>query len=139
MSVWVRRFLTVACLLAAWVVARPAAAAAPMCDARGASMVAPTVVLDPPTASIDVGEHTDGCDAEGAQDKAFHRGERSHRLPSTAHAEAVLAPPTAEVAPSTPDVSPRPELPRIDRSGVRSMLDRPPRQVRLSQNLGHPD
>ena len=128
MSVWVRRFLIFACLLAAWSVARPAAAAAPMCDARGASMLAPLPILDTPNASIDVGEHPDPCDADALHDKAYHRGERSHRIASAVHADLVLAPLGGLVAPSAPDLSLRPDIPTVDRAGVRFLLERPPRR-----------
>ena len=128
MRVCVRRFLTFACLLAAWVVARPAAASAPMCDERGASMLAPTPVLDAPNASIDVGEQTDGCDADAWQEKAYHRGEGPHRTPSPKHVDAVLAPQACRVSPRAPDASMMPDVRTVDRSGVRFALERPPRQ-----------
>ncbi len=123
---WVRRLLTFACLLAAWTVARPAAAAAPVCDEHAASMVAPPPTLDAPSASVDVGE-PDPCDSDGSQDHAYHRGQRSHRSPPVVHAEATLPPPAGLVAPPAPDSSLCPDIPRVDRAGVRFLLERPPR------------
>jgi len=127
MSVWVRRCLTVASLLAVWLVVRPAAAAAPVCDERGASMVAPAPTLDTPDSSVDVGEHLDGCEAWLSAGKEYKQGGR----PSTAAA----APDVDATVPAVlVDIPPPPEVPSVgsrletvDRAGVRFLLERPPR------------
>ncbi len=127
MSPWVRRCLTVACVLAAWLVARPAAAAAPLCDERGASMLAPLPVLDSPNASIDIGEHPDGCDASALRDKAYHRGERPSRLGSSGHAPMTLASAACEVASPAAERFSAPGTTTYPHPGVRSAVERPPR------------
>jgi hypothetical protein len=127
MPLWVRRCLTVACLVAAWLVARPASAAAPLCDERGASVTAPVPVLDTPNASVDVGERTDGCDGDPARDTAYHRGERPHRVCPSCHADVILPAPAGLVVPAAIEVFPRPNVATVGSAGVTFPLERPPR------------
>jgi hypothetical protein len=127
MSALVRRCLTLACLLAVWLVARPAAASSPFCDERGASALAPSPVLDVPNASIDLGERADACELDASHDVAYHRGERPHRAPSEARVDAMPAPQPDRVGPAI-EAAPFPrESLREERSGVRPFLERPPR------------
>jgi len=90
-------------------------------------MLAPTPILDVSDASVDVGEHPDACDEDASRDKAYHRGERSHKDPPQVRADAMPAPPAVQVPPSARRPSPQPDLPSVDRSGVRFLLERPPR------------
>lgn len=127
MSAWVRRLVTLACLVAAWLVVRPASASAPFCDERGASMLAPLPILDTPSASMDVGDHDGGCEGWLGRDHSYRRGEQESRRCPCPRADVLLTsvtpvpPPGVRVstrAPSTREAPP---------SGVRFPLERPPR------------
>jgi hypothetical protein len=129
MSPWVRRCLTLASILVVWLVARPAAASAPLCDDRGASALAPLPVLDAPNASLNVGERGDGCDEAGARDHAYHRGERAPRITPFVHADFAPVSVVHDVQPagreSTSVVASEGAL----LPGVRRSVDRPPRRA----------
>jgi hypothetical protein len=127
MSVWVRRLVTLACVLAAWLVVRPAAASAPLCDDRGASMLAPMPVLDMPDASVDVGDHDGGCEGWVGRDHAYQRGERPARGFSPARGDVL---PTSVIHVPSPDARASAQAPAARETvpaGVRFPLERPPR------------
>ena len=126
MSLWVRRCLTFACLLVAWLVARPAEAAAPLCDDRGASALAPSPSLDIPNASLNVGDHSD-CDSEGARDKTYQRGQNPHRCACAAHVDGALPTTMPRVPVVSRELTVAPEVCGVERAGVRGSLERPPR------------
>lgn len=123
---WVRHCLTVACVLAAWLVVRPADAAAPVCDSRGASAVAPAPFLDAPSSSIDV-DTNERCETLASANQVYHRGHRPEPQAPPDHNEAVLAPSSESstlFAPAHIRLMPDGfHLP----SGVLAELDRPPR------------
>ena len=75
-----RWFLWVCCWALALSAARPAAAAAPMCDERGASMIAPPPVLLARDIRIDASTPRGGCDL--ATSKLLQVGTRAHPQPS---------------------------------------------------------
>jgi hypothetical protein len=90
-------------------------------------MLAPLPILDAPDASVDVGERTDGCDGDTFDDQAYHRGERSHRLPQPTDTEAVITPPPRHFMAPPTDLGRASEAQDAERAGVRSELERPPR------------
>ena len=127
MSAWVRRLVTFACLMAAWLVVRPAAASAPMCDDRGASMLAPTPVLDPPNASVDVGDHDGGCEDWVGHDHAYQRGERPSRVFPSVRVDVVPTSVQPDVPASHRTLTLRSDVAGFGPAGVRFLLERPPR------------
>jgi hypothetical protein len=127
MSAWVRRLVTLACLMAAWLVVRPAAASAPLCDDRGASMLAPMPVLDAPNASVDVGDYDGGCEGWVGRDHEYQRGERPTRVFPSASGDMVLTSVGCDVPSSAPTCAVATELRGTEHSGVRSFVERPPR------------
>jgi hypothetical protein len=127
MPVWPRRLITLACVLAAWLVVRPAAASAPLCDDRAASVLAPPPVLDTPNASLDVGEHDSGCDGWVAGDHAYQRGERSVQVSPSARIDFVPSSVTCAVPISLSTNALRPTAENLECPGVRFLLERPPR------------
>ena len=87
-----RPLLIALAALAVWLVAWPAAAAAPICDSRGASALAPAPTLDTPDASIDIGASDVGMGPEACvvmmdRDDSFHQGRAPKPLPSPAGAD----------------------------------------------------
>jgi hypothetical protein len=69
--------LTAACALAVWLVVRPAAADAPICDDRAASGIAPAPTLDVQATSIDEPDVVSDACAEWVSPD--HQVERGHR------------------------------------------------------------
>jgi hypothetical protein len=127
MSAWVRRLVTFACLAAAWLVVRPAAASAPMCDDRGASMLAPAPILDTPTSSVDVGDHDTGCEAWLGHGDAYHRSERPTRVFPSLRTDFIPYSVQPSVPPSCRALALRPGVTGFGPAGVRVLLERPPR------------
>jgi hypothetical protein len=130
MSVWVRRVLALACLLATWLVVRPAAASAPMCDEHGASALAPIPLLDAPDASLDTGGLTDGCEDWVPRGTAFERDGRPRVSEPKAHPHFVIPEPLG------PDPNAACVLGETtgacvgERAGIRNQVERPPRLAR---------
>jgi len=132
MSVWLRRLLTFVCLMAAWLVVRPAAAAAPLCDLRGASVLAPMPTLDLPNSSLDVGDVAEGCEGWVNRDHVLQRGERPTQVSPSAPGDAVLTAVVSQVPPAAPGGALLVDTGSAPRPGVRSPLERPPRPRPLS-------
>jgi hypothetical protein len=127
-----RAIVSTIAALAMWLVASPAFAseegtgrsAAPQCDTRGATTFAPAPTLDPPKASIDIGDDDATCVAlvaieslrSGAptDDAPPPRADavvpRAHQVPAAAALDLPLAHEYADGA----------------REGVRASLERPP-------------
>jgi hypothetical protein len=128
MRSWLRSVVLIAVTLAVWLVVKPAAAAAPLCDERGATTFAPPPTLDAPTESIDVGDGTDACawltlDRDAAYSE--HTGGEARQLAArsdvTVHAPPAFVPPAQGViVPIAADETAHPV-------GVRARLERPPR------------
>jgi hypothetical protein len=127
MSAWVRRLVTLACVLAAWLVVRPAAASAPVCDDRGASALAPEPVLDAGSATLDVGEHDSGCDAWLAGGHAYRPGQRPAPVSPSARVDVVPSSGTCRVPPSVAAEALQWATVSLERPGVRFLPERPPR------------
>jgi hypothetical protein len=126
MASWARSLIVVAVGLVVWLGATPAFAAAPLCDDRGAIMLAPAPILDAPSASVDVGESFD-CTDQHAFDASYDEGGRTNDpTPAVGHFEAIL---TSRLAVPGPAVAPAVcwyEAPPA-RAGVRGRVERPPR------------
>lgn len=123
----IRTFTVALVTLAAWLVAGPAFAAAPICDDRGASAFAPAPTLDSPNASVDIGVGGDTCGFAMEDRASLHQGRAHDPLPAPAGADllpvgvgaGVLAAPWRPVALDVAVSS--------GRSGVHGPLERPPR------------
>jgi len=127
MPSWARSLIVVAVGLVVWLAAKPASAAAPLCDDRGAIMLAPPPTLDAPVSSIDLGEPLD-CFAPHVFDASYEKGNRSPRSPAPAHAEPMLVP-AADISIPAPSIGPAPvahETPILGRD-LCDRLERPPR------------
>jgi hypothetical protein len=113
--------------LAVWLVASPAFAAAPMCDDRGASGMAPAPTLDTPNASVDIGMNPDTCSLHVERDASYHEGRAPQPLPSPHGADLLPADHavTLHVLPSGSTA--RESAVDAARSGIPSRLERPPR------------
>jgi hypothetical protein len=129
MSVWVRRFVTVACLLAAWLVVRPASASAPMCDQRGASILAPLPTFDAPDASVDIGDRGDACDLSVDTDRAYQRGEKPASDPAAMHVDVTVTATRSHVPACGGEAVLAPDPRATPQAGVRFLVERPPRAV----------
>ena len=126
MAAWARSLILIAVGLVVWLASPPAFAAAPLCDDRGAIMLAPAPILDAPTASVDVGEPFD-CMDQHAFDASYDKGSSSDDpAPAPRHLQAILTPAAHVLRPDVLAVSFGYEAPSI-RPGVRHRLERPPR------------
>jgi hypothetical protein len=126
MARWARSLVMVAAGLLVWLAAGRAFAAAPLCDDRGAIMLAPAPVLDTPVASVDVGDTFD-CKDQHAFDTSCRQGRSSSDpFPSPRQFEAVLRSPLPVLGPA---VLPARlfRSPPESRAGVRYRVERPPR------------
>jgi hypothetical protein len=125
-----RPLLMVLAALAVWLVAWPAVAAAPICDSRGASALAPAPTLDTPDASIDVSKGPDACVDMLERDDGFHQGRAPKPLPSSASADLLPVAGNARMAPPSVTFHPVERDTRRCKSMVRDRLERPPRRPR---------
>jgi hypothetical protein len=114
--------------LAVWLVVKPAAAAAPLCDKRAATGFAPPPTLDIPVASVDVGDNTDSCSMLGVdRDTTYNEGRRSDPWPAPSRTDVTVDGDGPAVAPPDAVVVRAPETYLVHRTGVRARLERPPR------------
>jgi hypothetical protein len=125
---WARLFVTFAAALAVWAVATPAWAAAPICDPRGATGVAPAPQLQQPQTSMDVAAPDDDCADVLAATTTLDSGRSPEPTPPRAAQEPVVASMTP-VAPPAPlaETFARDGTTGSERAGARSRVDRPPR------------
>jgi|HubBroStandDraft_2_1064218.scaffolds.fasta_scaffold130802_2 hypothetical protein len=123
----VRTLLVALAAVAVWLVASPASAAAPLCDNRGASGMAPPPTLDLQNASVDIGMSPDACPDGVERDTSFHQGRVPDPLPSASVASAL--PVDTQVKVPACGVWHRAASLELDaaRLGVRDRLERPPR------------
>ncbi len=128
MPSWARLLVLAAAALFVLLVPSRAWAAAPLCDDRGAIMLAPPPTLDPPMASIDVGMAGDRCLGDWANlSSGYDEGSRSNPGPRPMPGEA-LVPLAAPGVPAPPSAFALPEEANaLGRPGVRFRLERPPR------------
>jgi hypothetical protein len=128
MPSWMRALALVAVTMAVWLIGKPAAAAAPLCDERGATTLAPPPTLDAPVASIDVGDTGDGC-ARLAVDRdiAYSQGRGSDPSPAPSHSDLTIDTDAPRVVRPLSAIVPSAETRLVHRPGVRTRLERPPR------------
>jgi hypothetical protein len=124
----VRLVLAAATTLAAWLVVMPARAAAPFCDDRGASTLAPAPQLQAPEVSIDVGDSDEGCfDGLGQSGNALDEG-RAPPIASSPQGFDATLPLAIPIGRASFVVLPAPAASRpAVRPGVQGRVDRPPR------------
>jgi hypothetical protein len=128
LSRWSRLFVAFAAALAVWAIATPAWAAAPLCDPRGATGIAPAPQLQQPETSIDVGVAPDECALRVEALRSAEDGRAPEpRSPSVA-SDPVASSTGTPSAPATFEsvAPPALETPLGEQSGVRSRVDRPP-------------
>jgi hypothetical protein len=125
---WLRTLVACATVLVAWLVAWPARAAAPLCDDRGASMVAPEPQLQAPELSLKaVGADEDDACALHISDETARQAPPRAPPPQSAQPQATV--PTGPAR----DAAAYYELPRARdtndarRPGFTHPLERPPR------------
>lgn len=122
---WIRPLIVLATMLAAWLLATPARAAAPLCDDRGATVLAPPPQLQPIETSIDVGD-SDVCGSEDVMTRAVHPGGTPEFGPAPETLATLLTTALAVLPIDAQDMT------WLDRTsypscGVPRRLDRPPR------------
>jgi hypothetical protein len=119
-----------AAALAVWAIATPAFAAAPLCDPRGATGIAPAPQLQQPETSIDVGQAADECDVFVVGTESVDHGRAPQPVPPGAEMDPSVAGIVAAVAPAVSVESfARDGTPGSARAGARSRVDRPPRLI----------
>jgi hypothetical protein len=127
MPTWARTLVLVAVALAVWLVERPASAAAPFCDDRGAIMLAPPPTLDPLDASIDVGTSSDVCFEHVGMLPGLDQGSRSDPAPAPDHAQTTLPSLVGSIPAPAVCLVAQGASALLQRPGVRLRLERPPR------------
>jgi hypothetical protein len=126
------RMLVVALVaLAAWLVAGTAMAAAPLCDDRGASALAPPPTLDTPNESIDIGTSPEACGYAVDDGISLHQGRPADPLPAPAGADLLPVAMQGSVLAAVKTVMPVDFTSSRGRPGEYGRLERPPRPSRL--------
>ena len=118
-----------AAALAVWAIATPAFAAAPLCDPRGATGIAPAPQLQQPETSIDVGQAPDECDLFVVGTESIDHGRAPQPVPPPgAEMDPLVPGVVAKIAPAASVESfARDGTPGSARAGARARVDRPPR------------
>jgi hypothetical protein len=119
-----------AAALAVWAIATPAFAAAPLCDPRGATGIAPAPQLQEPETSIDVGDGdaTDDCGVFVVSAESVDDGRAPAPTPPAAVQDQVVPSHAPAISPATSTGSfARDGTSGSERAGARSRVDRPPR------------
>jgi hypothetical protein len=127
MPSWARTVVLVAVALAVWLVQRPASAAAPFCDDRGAIMLAPPPTLDTQDASIDVGSSNEGCFEHAGMLPGLDQGSRSDPAPAPQNVQTTLPAVDGSIPAADVCLVALCESAVLHRPGIRSRLERPPR------------
>ena len=128
LSRWARLFVTFAAALAVWAVATPARAAAPMCDPRGATGIAPAPQLQQPQTSLDVAAPDEDCGDVTAVTTTLDHGRAPEPVPPRAAQDPVVASMTPAALPAPlAGTFARDGMTGSERAGARSRVDRPPR------------
>jgi hypothetical protein len=128
LSRWGRLMLAFAAALAVWAIATPAFAAAPLCDPRGATGIAPAPQLQQPESSLDVGQAADDCDGFNTLTASFDDGRAPEPAPASAPQDELVpnVAPVIALAASGGSFA-RDGTSASERAGARSRVDRPPR------------
>jgi hypothetical protein len=117
-----------AAAFAVWAIATPAFAAAPLCDPRGATGVAPAPQLQQPETSIDVGMAPDECDLLSTMTTTIDDGRAPEPTPPSAAQDQLVPSVVPEIAPAASAGSfSRDGVSGSERAGARARVDRPPR------------
>jgi hypothetical protein len=124
---WARFMVAFATAFAAWAIATPARAAAPICDPHAATGVAPAPQLQFPTTSLDAAP-SDDCGELLGITPAAGGGRAPEPAPPSASQDSL-------VSTVAPRVSPAPLAAFVGRdsatgsacAGARSRVDRPPK------------
>jgi hypothetical protein len=134
-SRFARTFVALAAALVAWLVASPAHASAPLCDPRGATVIAPAPQLQAPQTVLDAAAPAPSDDGTCEANECEQRGWEHGRVPvpeargSSSDGESLAsrsAGPAIETLFS--GLQPRPDDGAAgERSGERVRVDRPPR------------
>jgi hypothetical protein len=130
---WCRNIVAIAAALVAWLVATPARASAPLCDPRGATMIAPAPELQTRVTSLDAPAPADEdqCSIAQPEGRACSGGRAPTRPVASASTPATPALPAAVTrftlrSPRVGSCAPRDDA-GGERSGERARVDRPPR------------
>jgi hypothetical protein len=111
--------------ITAFIVASPARAAAPLCDPRGATVLAPAPQLQEIPTSIDV-DMSDDCLDQALSEKAMTPGHAPTFELQAPDPGATLVTPHV-LPPSESFLLPPPRDDSRPRDGVTTLLERPPR------------
>ena len=128
---WTRFVVAFAAALVAWLVATPARASAPLCDPRGATMIAPAPELEEHVTSLDAAAPADDapCGAALAAGRAWRGG--SVPAPELSRGSAPTFALTSDVHPAVGAACGASRTSRAsadgERPGERGRVDRPPR------------
>ena len=114
--------------LAVWAIATPARAAAPMCDQRGATGIAPPPQLQQPQTTIDIGAPPEDCSGLFAMTTAFDSGRAPEPSPPIAAQDPLVASAAPAVSPAVVSGKfGREAAAGSERAEERARVDRPPR------------
>ena len=117
-----------AAALAVWAIATPAFAAAPLCDPRGATGIAPAPQLQQPETSIDIGEAPEDCGLLSQVATSIEHGRAPQPVPPGAGQNRLVPSVAAAISPAASTESfARDGTTGSERAGARSRVDRPPR------------
>jgi hypothetical protein len=126
-SYCLRLSLCVLAALAVWLLTGSARAAAPQCDARGATTFAPNPTLEEPNASVDIGQ-ADDCSGASTDDLAYRHGRSSSASSAQEEAPQSAPPRILVVHRATPTgISPQTSVAATLSRNERDRLERPPR------------
>lgn len=120
---WQKRILFVAIGAFVWLLAPSALAAAPQCDVRAATTVAPPPTLEDLASSVDLG---DTCTPSAPLD-FVHQGRGSSELGFSASPDVTLSSDRIVLSSPRSAVLPRAHETSTAPPGVKSSIDRPPR------------
>jgi len=123
-----RAVIAFAAALCVWLVASPAKAAAPRCDARGAITFAPTPQLQAPSPSVQMSTAVEACFELHFVGDALEQGRGDSQVPTWSMDAS--APPMERLGalpPALHRVVPRADVVEAPRPGVHARVDRPPR------------
>jgi hypothetical protein len=116
----------VATMLAAWLIASPARAEAPLCDQRGATTMAPAPQLQQMQLSIDVGAQDPDCDP--LKLLRAYAPDRTPTWDPPAVDPLTLPPCELRFVPGEAALEPADVVSVLAAHGVRDRVDRPPRR-----------
>jgi hypothetical protein len=127
---WARHVIAFLATLVVWAVAKPAFAAAPLCDFRGATAIAPTPELETPQTSIDAATgDDDDCLLSLTSVSAAQDGRAPEPTPPNASGgeSAVLGAVSRVMSASSEIDGAKMDSLDGERSAERGRVDRPPR------------